>query len=61
MEYITKMIPFMSDEISKRIQSLPPGYSYVFGTAFKLPMIVKLDMPNPTPISNNVNIQKVWY
>ena len=61
MEYITKMIPFMGDEISKRIQSLPPGYSYVFGTAFKLPMIVKLDMPNPTPISNNVNIQKVWY
>ena len=61
MEYINKMIPFMSNEISKRIQSLPPGYSYVFGTAFKLPMIVKLDMPNPTPISNNVNIQKVWY
>ena len=61
MDYINKMIPFMSDEISKRIQSLPSGYAYVFGNAFKLPMIVKLDMPNPTPISNNVNIQKVWY
>ena len=61
MEYISKMIPFMSDEISKRIQALPSGYAYVFGNAFKLPMIVKLDMPNPTPISNNVNIQKVWY
>ena len=61
MEYINKMIPFMSSEISKQIQSIPPGYAYVFGTAFKLPMIVKLDMPNPTPISNNVNIQKVWY
>ena len=61
MEYINKMIPFISDEISKRIQSLPPGYCYIFGTAFKLPMIIKVDLPNPTPISNNVNIQKVWY
>ena len=61
MDYINKMVPFMSNEISKRIQALPPGYSYVFGNAFKLPMIIKLDMPNPTPISNNVNIQKVWY
>ena len=61
MDYINKMIPFMSKEISKEIQSLPPGYCYTFGTAFKLPMIVKVDLPNPTPISNNVDIQKVWY
>jgi DNA helicase HerA-like ATPase len=61
MDYIKKMIPFMSNEVSKQIQSIPPGYCYVFGTAFKLPMIVKVDMPDPTPISNNVNIQKVWY
>ena len=61
MEYINKMIPFMSHEVSKQIQSIPPGYCYIFGTAFKLPMIVKFDLPNPTPISNNVDIQKVWY
>ena len=61
MSYINKMIPFMSDEVSKQIQSIPPGNCYVFGPAFKIPMIVKLDMPNPTPISNNVNIPKVWY
>ncbi len=61
MEYINKMIPFMSNETSKEIQSLPPGYCYIYGTAFKLPMIVKFDIPNPTPISNNVDIQKVWY
>ena len=61
MNYINKMIPFMSAEISKQIQSIPPGHCYIFGTAFKLPIIVKFDLPNPTPISNNVNIQKVWY
>ena len=61
MNYINKMIPFMSEEISKQIQSIPPGHCYVFGTAFRLPIIVKFGMPDPTPISNNVNIQKVWY
>ena len=61
MNYINKMIPFMSDEISKEIQAIPPGYCYIFGTAFKLPIIVKIEMPNPTPTSNNVNIQKTWY
>ena len=55
------MIPFMSKEISKHIMSLPPGYCYLFGTAVKLPMIVKLDLPIPTPISDNVDIKKVWY
>ena len=61
MNYINKMIPFMSEAISKQIQSIPPGHCYVFGNAFKLPIIVKFDVPNPTPISNNVNIQKVWF
>ena len=61
MDYINKMIPFMTEELCKEIQALPSGYCYVFGTAFKLPMIVKFDMPNPSPISNNVNIQNVWY
>ena len=61
LDYIKKMIPYMTDEVCKEIQSLPPGYCYVFGTAFKLPMIVYLEKPNPTPISNNVDIQKVWF
>ena len=32
-----------------------------FGTAFNLPMIVKLDMPNPMPSSSNVDIVNKWY
>lgn len=61
MDYISKLIPFMTDEVCKQIQSIPPGHCYIFGSAFKLPMIIYIDKPNPTPISNNVNIQKVWY
>ena len=61
MEYISKLIPFITDEMCREIQSIPPGHCYVFGTAFMLPIIIYLDKPNPTPISNNVNIQKVWF
>ena len=60
-EYISKLIPFMTSEVCAQIQSIPPGHCYVFGTAFKLPIIIYLDKPNPTPVSNNVNIQKVWF
>ena len=61
MEYISKLIPFITNEVCQEIQAIPPGHCYVFGTAFMLPIIIYLDKPDPTPISNNVNIQKVWF
>ncbi len=61
MEYIKKLIPYMDEEVSKRVQTLQPGNCYCFGPAFRLPMIVKLGMPNPTPLSNNVNILSTWF
>ena len=61
MEYIKKLIPYMDNEVSKRVQTIPPGNCYTFGPAFRIPMIVKLGMPNPTPLSNNVNILKTWF
>ena len=61
MAYIKELIPFMNKEISSKIQSIPPGNCYVFGSSCKLPTIVKLDVPNPTPISNNVNIPETWF
>ncbi len=61
LEYITSLIPYMTEEISKRIQVLQPGYCYAFGTAFKIPTIIKIDKPNPAPESNNVDISNTWF
>ncbi len=61
LEYITSLIPYMTDEISKRIQVLQPGYCYAFGTAFKIPTIIRIDKPNPTPESDNVDISNTWF
>ena len=51
----------MTNEISKRLQVIQPGYCYAFGPAFRLPTIVKIDKPNPTPESNNVDISNTWF
>jgi len=61
MEYIKRLIPFMTDEISKRLQIIKPGSCYGFGSAFKLPTIIKVEKPNPTPESNNVDITSTWF
>ena len=61
IEYIYKLIPFLTEEIKKRLQIIQPGYCYCFGPAFKVPTIVKLEKPNPTPESNNVNISNTWF
>jgi len=61
MEYIKRLIPFMTDEISKRLQIIKPGNCYGFGNAFKLPTIIKVAKPNPTPESNNIDITNIWF
>ncbi len=61
LEYIKKLIPFMTEEISKRLQIMQPGYCYVFGSAFKIPTIIRIEKPNPAPESNNVDISRTWF
>lgn len=60
-EYINKIIPFMTTEISQRLKILQPGNCYLFGPAFKLPLLIKINTPNPSPESNNVNIINTWF
>ena len=60
LEYIKKMLPNMSAEIMEKQKSLQPGMCVAFGKAFKVPMIIKLPLPNPEPHSSNVDIVKVW-
>jgi hypothetical protein len=32
-----------------------------FGSAFKIPLLIKMEMPNPAPQSQNTDIDKCWY
>ena len=60
LEYIKKMLPNMSTEIMEKQKSLQPGMCVAFGRAFKVPMIIKMPLPNPAPHSSNVNVVSVW-
>ncbi len=60
-DYIEKMLPIVNIEIIKRLKSLNPGSLIAFGNAFKIPAIINVDLPNPTPYSENVKLNNVWY
>ena len=60
LDYIKKMLPNMSAEIMEKQKILQPGMCVAFGTSFKIPMIVKMPLPNPEPHSSNANIFRVW-
>ena len=51
----------VSQDTLERIKTLRPGTAMAFGSAFKVPLIIKLELPNPMPESTNVDIENVWY
>ena len=59
--YIREMVPNITDEIVKKIKILQPGTCMAFGLAFKVPTIIKFDMPNPSPASNSADIEAKWF
>lgn len=61
LTYIREMVPNVTEEIVGKFKLLQPGNCIAFGSAFKLPLQLKLDMPNPVPLSQNVDISTCWY
>jgi len=61
VEYIRQMVPNITTEILKKIKLLQPGTCIAFGSGFKLPSLIKLEMPNPAPSSNSCDISGVWF
>ena len=60
IEYISKMVPNITEEIVEKQKALQPGYCLCFGSAFKVPLITKVDLPNPVPESANCDVLKTW-
>lgn len=59
--YIKEMVPNITDNEMKKIKMLPPGMCMAFGSAFKLPVLVKFALPNPEPNSRSANITESWF
>ena len=60
LDYIKKMLPNINAEIVEKQKSLQPGTCVAFGKAFKVPMVVKMDKPNPEPQSSNCDVFERW-
>ena len=61
IDYIRRIIPNVTDEMIMKIKSLQPGFALMFGSAFKVALVSKFDLPNPRPNSDNVSIKNTWY
>ena len=61
LKYIKEMVPNISNEIVLQLKNLKPGHCVAFGSAFKVPTSLYIDLPDPRPLSNNVDLEKVWY
>ena len=61
LTYIREMVPNVTEDIVSKFKILQPGNCVAFGVAFKLPLQLKLDMPNPVPLSQNIDISNSWY
>ncbi len=61
IKYIREMVPNITEDIIKKIKILQAGSCMAFGAAFKVPTIIKFDMPDPAPSSSSADIEVKWF
>ena len=61
VEYIQRMIPNITNNIVSRLRILQPGICIGFGSAFKIPTLIKVRMPNPAPSSESLDVSGMWF
>ena len=61
LEFIKNMVPSVSSSIVEQLKLLQSGNCIAFGTAFKVPISMRFDKPDPEPLSNNADIRSAWY
>ncbi|HPZ23450.1 MAG TPA: DUF87 domain-containing protein [Bacilli bacterium] len=61
LEIVRGISSNVTDESIEKIKTLHPGMGLVFGTAFKVPLLVNFPLPNPMPVSTSIRIDNTWY
>ncbi|MBQ8219022.1 MAG: DUF87 domain-containing protein [Bacilli bacterium] len=60
LDYIKKMVPNISSDVIEKQKVLQTGTCVAFGRMMRIPMIIKMQMPNPEPQSANASIYDKW-
>ena len=60
IDYIRKTIPHITDDIIEKQKALQAGTCLGFGLGFRIPLIVRMEMPDPAPLSGNCDVVTIW-
>ena len=58
---VTSLSTHVTLELKEKLKTLHPGQALCFGNSFKTPLIVQFELPNPMPVSSNIEVAKLWY
>ena len=61
LAFVTSILPNISSNLINKLKTFRSGTCISYGSAFKMPVVVNVDEPNPGPLSQNVDISRVWY
>ena len=61
IEIISSISSNVDSSVIEKLKSLAPGTAMAFGVSFKIPLLVKLELPDPMPESTSVNIEDIWF
>ena len=61
IDIIKSITHSVSEHDIDKLKTLSAGTALCFGTAFKMPVYAKIDKPNPTPTSNNIQVSDQWF
>lgn len=61
LNIISNISSNVSMETINKLKNLTSGTAMIFGVSFKLPLIAKLELPDPMPQSTSVDIKNRWY
>ena len=59
--FVKAILPSISSNFIDKMNTFHPGTCIAYGSAFKMPVIINIDEPNPGPSSQNIDISKAWY
>ena len=61
LKIVVSMSSNLTTQEIEKIKTLRPGSALVFGSAFRVPLMTRLNLPDPLPKSTNVNLENIWY
>ena len=61
LAYVEQMVPDITTEIAKKLKTLQIGTCIGFGSSFKIPIIIRVQLPMPMPASSNCDIMETWF